>query len=289
MLINMIKARQIKEMPTIEEARANFEEVGRLFPVAEDVQCDTVDAGGIPAEWLSVPGATDERDVLYLHGGGYTIGSLETHRDLASRIGRAARARVLSIDYRLAPEHPHPAAVEDSVTAYRWTLSQGIDPAKMVIAGDSAGGGLTVATLLALRDAGEPMPTAGVCLSPWVDLAVTGESVRAKADIDPIVNADATIWMANLYAGDEDPCAPLISPLYADLQGLPPLLIQVGTAEILMDDATRFADRARPAGVDITLETWEHMVHVWQYFAAMLPEGQEAIDRIGEYIIKHTS
>ncbi len=289
MLIKMIRARQIKKMPTIEEARADFEEVGRMFPVADDVQIEPVNAGEIPAEWLVSSGASDRRVVFYLHGGGYTIGSLETHRDLASRIGKAAKARVLSIDYRLAPEHPHPAAVEDSVAAYRWLLSQGFDPAKIVIGGDSAGGGLTMATLLALRDADEPMPAAGVCLSPWVDLAITGESIKAKADVDPIVNPDATTWMAKLYAGEADPRTPLISPLYADLRGLPPLLIHVGTAEILMDDSIRLADRAKTAGVDVTLEPWEDMLHVWQYFAAMLPEGRQAIDRIGEFIVQHTS
>jgi acetyl esterase/lipase len=275
-------------MPTIQEARADFEEIGKMFPLAEDVKREPLTAGGIPVEWLTVPDISHERVVFYLHGGGYTIGSLDTHRDLASRIGRAAKAWVFLIEYRLAPENPYPAALDDAVAAYRWLLAEGIEPEKIVIAGDSAGGGLTVATLLALRDAGDSLPAAGVCLSPWVDLAVTGGSIADKAGVDPIVNLDATMWMAKLYAGDADLHDPLVSPLYADLRGLPPLLIQVGTAEILLDDATRLAERAEAAGVDVVLDTWEDMIHVWQYFAALLPEGREAIERIGAYIIQHT-
>lgn len=288
MLMKMIKAREVPKQPPIEQARTEFEEVGKMFPLADDVQCESVQADGVPAEWVTVPGASEERAILYLHGGGYAIGSLDTHRDLVSRLSRAASARALSVGYRLAPEHPHPAAVEDSTAAYRWLLSEGVDPARTVIAGDSAGGGLTVATLVALRDSGDPLPAAAVCLSPWVDLEGTGESMTAKAEVDPVVTPDGIAWMAKFYMGDADPRTPLISPLYADLQGLPPLLIQVGTSEVLLDDSTRLAECARAAGVNVTLEPWEDMVHVWQFFAAMLPEAREAIDRIGEFIREHT-
>jgi acetyl esterase/lipase len=272
----------------IEEQRAKMEIDLAQFQLPTDVRCDPVDAGGVPAEWITTPGVSIERVICYLHGGGYVLGSINTHREMASRFSRAASARVLILDYRLAPENPFPAAVDDSTAAYRWLLSIGVNPAQMVIAGESAGGGLTVATLVALRDAGEPLPAAGICLSPWVDLECLGESMVTKAEIDPVVNKDHILMLAKAYLGDTDPCTPLASPLYADLTGLPPLLIQVGTAECLFDDARRLADRARAAGVDVTLEPWDDMIHMWHMFAAILPEGQQAIDRIGEFIREHT-
>jgi acetyl esterase/lipase len=273
---------------SIEEQRATFGALTSRFKLAEDVRCQRVNPGGVPAEWITTPEAADERVIYYLHGGGYTLGSINTHREMISRISRAARARALAIDYRLAPENPFPAAVEDCTAAYRWLLSTGVDPARLVIVGDSAGGGLTVATLVALRDAGEPLPAAAVCLSPWVDLELLGESMTTKAEVDPTVPRQAGLEWAKAYLGGAHPRTPLASPLYADLTGLPPLLIQVGTAETLLDDATRLAERAKSAGVDVTLEVWDDMIHVWQFFAAMLPEGQQAIDRIGEFIRKHT-
>ncbi|MGD0205761.1 MAG: alpha/beta hydrolase fold domain-containing protein, partial [Dehalococcoidia bacterium] len=178
---------------------------------------------------------------------------------------------------------------EDSTAAYRWLLSTGVDPARLVIAGESAGGGLTVATLVALRDAGDPLPTAAVCLSPWVDLEGLGESMTTKAEIDPITQREDILELAKAYLGDAHPRTPLAAPLYADLRGLPPLLIQVGTAETLLDDSTRLAERARSAGIDVVLEPWDDMFHMWHFFAAMLPEGQQAIDRIGGFIRKHTA
>jgi monoterpene epsilon-lactone hydrolase len=191
---------------------------------------------------------------------------------------------VLSVDYRLAPEHPHPAAVEDATAAYRFLLDTGISPGNLAIGGDSAGGGLTVACLIALRDAGLPLPAAGVCISPWVDLTQSGESMDSKADEDPMVSREALQVMANAYLGGGDPKEATASPLFADLAGLPPLLIQVGTAETLLDDATRLAERAKSQGVDVTLEAWEEMIHVWHAFAVLLPEGRQAIERIGEFL-----
>lgn len=246
-----------------------------------------MDANGVPAEWVTAVGIEPEGVILYLHGGGYVIGSIATHRGLAERLSHAADARVLVIDYRLAPEHPFPAAVEDATTAYRWLLASGIHPARISIAGDSAGGGLAVATLVALRDAGDPLPTTGVCQSPWVDLEGIGESMTIRAGLDPMVQKEGLLHMASMYLGSAAPRTPLAAPLYADLTGLPPLLIQVGTSETLYDDAIRLADRATAAGVNVTLEPWQDMIHVWQLFAPMLPEGQQAIDRIGEYIRKH--
>jgi len=272
---------------SIEEQRAQMEVMFTQFQLPTDVRCDPVDAGGVPAEWITTPGVVAERVICYLHGGGYVMGSINTHREMVSRLSRAASARVLILDYRLAPENPFPAAVDDSTAAYRWLLSVGVDPARLVIAGESAGGGLTVATLVALRDAGESLPRAGICLSPWVDLECLGESMVTKAEIDPVLTRDSTLMLAKAYLGDTDPRTPLASPLYADLTGLPPLLIQVGTAEVLFDDATRLADRARAAGVDVILEPWDDMIHMWHSLAAILPEGEQAIDRIGEFIRQH--
>jgi acetyl esterase/lipase len=190
----------------------------------------------------------------------------------------------LAVDYRLAPEHPFPAAVEDAVAGYDWLLSTGVDPAQVIIGGDSAGGGLTVATLVALKDAGVPMPSADLCISPWTDLALTGGSLRSKADADPMIAPDRITRVRDAYVGDADPREPLASPIYADLSGLPPMLIQVGENEVLLDDSTRLAERAEAARVDVTLEVWPEMIHVWHFFAELLPEGQQAIDRIGEYL-----
>lgn len=274
--------------PSVQEMRARFEGMAGTFPFPEDVQRTAVDVDGVPGEWIAAPGANAAIAVLYLHGGGYVIGSIATHRDLCARISRASGARVLALDYRLAPEAPFPAAIEDATKAYRWLLRTGARPEGTVIAGDSAGGGLTLATLVALRDAGDPLPAAAVCLSPWVDLEGTGDSMTSKADADPIVARDPLKQMAQAYLGDADPRSPLASPLYADLRGLPPLLIQVGTSETLLDDSIRVADRARQAGVQVTLEPWDDMIHAWQIFAPMLPEGQQAIDRIGAFIAQHT-
>jgi acetyl esterase/lipase len=260
-----------------------------MFTVDADIRREVVSADGVEAEWVSAPDAEAGRAVLYLHGGGYVIGSINTHRSLAARLARASRARVLVIDYRLAPEHPHPVAVDDSVTAYRWMLAQGLKPARIVVAGDSAGGGLTLATLVAIRDAKVPLPAAGACLSPWVDLEGIGESMTTKADVDPIVQKAGIEQMAAAYLGGKDPRTPLAAPLYADLTGLPPLLIQVGTAETLLDDASRLAERARKAGVAVSYEPSEDMIHVWHLFASMLDEGRQAIDRIGEFVRKQAA
>jgi acetyl esterase/lipase len=286
-VLEILKSRPVLENPTIEEMRAAAEEAPR-FPLAEDVQCEAVDAGGVPGEWISTPEAIGEKVLYYLHGGGYVMCSVNTHREMISRLARAAGARALAINYRLAPENPFPAAVADATAAYRWLLSTGVDQARVVIAGDSAGGGLTVATLLALRDVDEPLPAAGICISPWVDMEGLGESMNTKAGVDPTVARDGIVDMGKGYLGGADPRTPLAAPIYADLRGLPPLLIQVGTAEVLLDDSTRLAERAKSAGVDVILETWEDMIHVWHSFAAILPEGQQAIDCIGKFIRKHT-
>lgn len=287
-IVEMLRSQPIVR-PSVEETRAGLEDMGQAFPVAPDVRCQSVHAGTVPAEWVAAPGAAEDRVILYLHGGGYVVGSVNTHRALAGSLSRAARARVLVLDYRLAPEHPFPAAVEDSTAAYRWLVRQGIESSRIVIAGDSAGGGLAVATLVALRDAKESLPAAGACISPWVDLEGTGESMKSKAAEDPMIASEVIEWFASLYVGAGNRRAPLAAPLYADLSGLPPLYIQVGTAETLLDDSTRLAERARKAGVEVVLDPWDGMIHVWPLFASMLDEGREAIERIGGFVRSRTA
>ncbi len=287
-IVNMLSARLNIAEPNLAELRARFEALGAMFPGAPDVNVESAKGCSVSAEWVIAPTADVSRTILYLHGGGYVIGSVATHRGLAARLSRAAAARVLVIEYRLAPENPHPAAVEDAVAAYRWLIATGAKPARMAIAGDSAGGGLTVATLVALRDAGEPLPATAVCLSPWVDLEALGESMTTKAGVDPIVQRDGLLGMAALYLNGASPRTPLAAPLHANRAGLPPLLVQVGGDETLLDDSKRLVQRARAASVDATLDVWKDMIHVWQLFAPTLREGQEAIERIGDYVRKHT-
>ena len=288
-VIENMRAQEQPEDLTIDEQRVDFEARTTLIPLASDIVCQPVQANGIPAEWVTAPEAENDRVILYLHGGGFVIGSINTHREIVSHISRAARARILLIDYRLAPEHPFPAGLEDAQTAYRWLINEGFDPGRMVIAGDSAGGGLTISTLLALRDNGDPLPAAGVCLSPWVDLEGLGESMTTNAISDPQGQRKTLLEMAEQYLAGADPRTPLAAPLYADLKGLPPLLIQAGMAETLLDDSTRLTALAREQGVDVILEPWEDMLHVWQFFAAIVPEAREAMAVIGEFVRKHTS
>jgi monoterpene epsilon-lactone hydrolase len=280
--IDAMKSLAQAQTSTPQEMRALFEQMAA--PAEADVKCEPVNAGGVGAEWISAPGATPDRAVLYLHGGGYVVGSVKTHRDLMGRVSRAAKARVLGLDYRLAPEHPFPAAVDDSIAAYRWMLQQDLRPSRIAVAGDSAGGGLVIATLVAIRDAKLQMPAAGVCLSPWVDLEGIGESMKTREEADPVVGRDMLTQMAAAYLGGNDARTPLAAPLYADLKGLPPLLIQVGDAEVLLDDSNRLAQRARAAGVQVKLEVWPEMIHVFQLFAGFLPEGQQAVEDIGQYL-----
>ncbi len=291
--IEVVRAHLAKLPPseslTVAKRRAQYERAEKVFPTPPEVKVEHVTAGNTPAEWLRPPSAEAGRVVLYLHGGGYVIGSPRSHRHLAAAIAAAAGASALLLDYRLAPEHPFPAAVDDARAAYRWLLDQGIAPARIVIAGDSAGGGLTVATLLALREARLPLPAAGVCISPWVDLTCSGASYQSKAAVDPIVRQAGVAEMARAYLGSTDPRSPLASPLFADLRGLPPLLIHVGGDEVLLDDAVALAERAKAAGVDATLEEYDRMVHVWHWFLPMLDEAQAAVESIGRFARARTA
>jgi epsilon-lactone hydrolase len=286
-VIERIKSAPQNPNASLESRRAGMERISERVPA--DVICEKVSAGGVPAEWIAAPGAAADRVILYLHGGGYVLGSINTHRAMISRIARASNSRALAIDYRLAPEHPFPAAVEDATAAYKCLLAQGYKPNKIVIAGDSAGGGLTLAALLAIRDAGIPMPAAAVPISPWTDLEGTGESVRTRAARDVMVTQENLAGSAKQYYGTHDPKDPLVSPVHANFRGLPPMLIHVGDAEILLDDSTRVAKSAKAAGVNVELEVWDDMPHVWHVFAKILPEGQQAIDKIGKFVIARTS
>ena len=217
------------------------------------------------------------------------MGSLSSHRQMIAHIARASASPVFSVAYRLAPENPFPAAVEDASAAYRWLVKKGFSPRRMAIAGDSAGGGLTLATLLTLRDAGDPLPSSGICISPWTDLTCSSDTYRTKSAADPIVNLEGSQEFAAMYLNGRDPKTPLASPLFADLAGLPPLLVQVGTEEALLNDSVALDRNARTAGVDCSLEIWEEMIHVWHLFAPILQKGREAVLRIGEYFHRHVS
>ena len=289
-VIRMLQERRAtRRRDAPEDDRVSYERMMSVFPLDEDIVCQRVGAGGVPAEWIAAPGASEDHTLVYFHGGGYVIGSMRTLRVTLSRISRAAGVRVLGLDYRLAPENPFPAALEDCLSAYRWLLSEGADPAKIVFAGESAGGGLTVAALVALRYLGEPLPAGGIGVSSWADLALSGESMTTNAEVDPSVSREGLWSRTKNYMGDRDPRTPLASPINADLHGLPPLLLMVGSIEVVLDDSTRLVERAKAAGVDATLEVWDGMPHNWHTFAPMLPEGQRAIDRMAEFIRQHTS
>ncbi|MGH9847011.1 MAG: alpha/beta hydrolase [Blastocatellia bacterium] len=269
---------------SLAESRVNFDQQGQQLPLPDGVTIEATIAGGVPAQWFRAKNVHTDAAMLYLHGGGYMVGSSTSHRHLIAVLGEAASVAVLAPDYRLGPEHPFPAAVEDAVSAYRHLTQSGIAPDRILIAGDSAGGGLTVATMVALRDRQLPLPAAGVCLSPWADLTNTAESYTTRAAVDPILSRERLDEMAAAYLQGQDARLPLASPVFADLTGLPPLLIQVGTDEVLFDDATRLDARAKAAGIEVRLEAWEEMIHVWHYFYPLLAEGREAIARVGEFV-----
>jgi monoterpene epsilon-lactone hydrolase len=249
------------------------------------VSCERVSVGAIDAEWIAASGAPTDKAILYFHGGGFRLGSVSSHRELIARISEASGRRVLAINYRLAPEYRFPAALEDAMTAYGWMRDQGLKPENIAFAGDSAGGNLVLAAMLSLRERGLPLPAAGVLMSPWTDLAATGASYTSRADADPIHQRPMILALAKNYLGpDGDPRNPLASPLYADLAGLPPLLIQVGDRETVLDDSIMFAEKARAAGIDVELQVWDGMIHVFQMFGAELAEARRAIVSIAGFL-----
>jgi monoterpene epsilon-lactone hydrolase len=287
-LMDMLLAQRAREAgspaPPIAESRAVADSAADVYPLPGDVVVTEVSAGGVPACWLDSPDVDPGKVLLYLHGGGYQTGSVRSHRELAARLGREAGARVLLLGYRLAPEHRYPAAIDDALAAWRWLRTDvGLPASSMVIAGDSAGGGLSAALMVAVRDAEEAPAAGAALLSPWTDLACTGPSITERSDQDPIIAAGRLEEMAATYLGGADPRSPLASPLYADLSRLPPLLIQVGTAEMLLSDSLRFAEAAEAAGVEVELHVEEGLPHVFPLMANA-PEAHAASTLIGRFL-----
>lgn len=272
------------EQPTLEERRTSMDGLSAAFPIPENCAEEEISAGGVHGLWQVAEGAATDRAVLYLHGGGYVVGSSKSHRHVTAELSAQTGAAVLSVDYGLAPENPYPEGIEDAVTAYTWLLEEkGIEPAKIMISGDSAGGGLTIATLLMLRDRELGEPGGAMVISPWVDLTGDAKSMETRAALDPMVQREGLMESASQYLAGKDPASHLASPVFARLDGLPPLLIQVGTDETLYDDALRLAGNAAAAKVDVTLEIWDNMIHVWHAFFPMLEEGRQALAKMGEF------
>jgi len=271
--------------PTAEAARRTFRAMEILIPrPPRSTRTTAVDAGGVKADCITTPASRADRHVLYLHGGAYRVGSPSTYRHFTWRVASVARARVLAIDYRLAPEHPFPAPLEDALSAYRWMLENGATPNRLLVMGDSAGGGLALALLLKLRDEHLPLPAAAVALSPWTDLASTGASLKLNARADPMIKAEYVPKFAAEYLAGANPRNPYASPLYGDPSGLPPTLIQVGDDEVLRDDSVRMADKMRRANCRVELQIWPRVPHCWHLLAPVLPEARAAIARMSDFI-----
>ncbi len=270
------------------ERRQRLDDVGSVWPVADDVSLVPIDANGVPGEYSIVPGSDPSRILIFFHGGGYCSGSILSHRRMVSEAGRAAGIRTLAIAYRLAPEYPFPAAYDDVLTAWRFLRSQGIAAARIAIGGDSAGAGLAVGVINKLRDAHEELPACAWLVSPWTDLAMSGSTLASNDAADPLIHKGYLNELADAYLPAEiDRKDPRVSPLYADLRILPPILIQVGSAETLLDDATRFAAVAGAADVPVTLEIWPHMIHAWHLWNAHLEPGRRALVSAGAFIRRH--
>lgn len=275
------------DLAHIVEMRERLDRLSRFLKRALRVSAEATTVNGLYAEWLRPKAAPEGKVLLYFHGGAYLVGSCQTHRQLVSHIARAARINALVPEYRLAPEHPFPAAIEDAVGVYRSLLARGFKPNDIYIAGDSAGGGLTIATLLSLRHAAVPLPAAAVLLSPFLDVTASGESAVTRAGQDPWFDAKEVVVVADNYCrGGEDLKHPLVSPVFANVAGLPPTFIQVGDDEILLSDSTRFAEKMKAAGLDVEIEIWPEMWHVFQLFVGKMPESRRAIRRIGAYLRK---
>jgi epsilon-lactone hydrolase len=274
-----------RSQTSVERIRRRLERFGNLVPPPpQDTEISRLELDGVPAVHVATPQSLGDRHLLYLHGGAHISGSPALYRDFIWRIAAATRSRVTILDHRLAPEHPFPAALDDAVIAYRRLLSDGADPQRMAIAGESSGGGLALSALLRLRDEGTPLPAAAVALSPWTDLALTGPSLQANAKADPMIRSDEAPRLAALYLAGADPRTPYASPLYGDPADFPPTLIQVGSDEILLDDSVRMAARLRDAGRDVEIEIWPRMPHVWQLWPRIIPEANVAIARIGAFV-----
>jgi epsilon-lactone hydrolase len=271
----------------LDELRERYETLLATAPVPDDIDVVAVDANGVAALQVRAPGASSTRTLVWLHSGGYLLGSAQGYRAFGYELSRAADATALLVDYRLAPENPYPAANDDALAATEWALNKG-NPNSTVLGGDSAGGALCVATLVSLRDRGGALPAAAVCVSPMLDLAATGESMDTNRDVDPVCSRETVAMLGGTYLGGGDVTNPIASPLYADVSGLPPILLTAGSAETLMDDSVRLAEKVRAAGGEVTLEIAEDMVHIWPLFHSILPEARLSIDRIGAFVRDHS-
>jgi monoterpene epsilon-lactone hydrolase len=273
---------------SVQHLRQDAEKGAGFFgKLPADFELSPITINGLPAEWMMPAQAERDKVIFYVHGGGYVLGSIQAHRAIVAKFVKGSGIGAFVFDYRLAPEHTFPAAIDDSLKAYRFLLAEGIRPANIICVGDSAGGGLCLATLLALKDQDIPLPAAAVVLSPWTDLKNTGESFQTKAQVDTITWKEAQTVFSKYYAGDNDPGLPWISPLYGDLHGLPPMLIYVGGDELLLDDSTRFAEKAKDAGVDVTLKVGEGMFHCYPACAPLFPEASQAMAEMCAFIKKH--
>jgi len=275
-LLRMIAA---NPLPTeLEAMRQAVDSDSERFPLDPDIKVERVlVAIGVPAEWTWTEAADPKRVVLYLHGGGYVFGSILSHRHLVAEIGRASGSRTLAIDYRLSPENPFPAAVDDALASYRYLLEKGFEPGHIALVGDSAGGGLVVSTLVAIKEADLPQPACGWVISPWVDMEASGETFASRADADPMVKREIIVKFAQAYLNGADPRSPLASPIHADLRGIAPLLIHVGASEVLLDDSLRLARMAGAADVSVRLDIWPEMIHIWHVFHRILGDGRKAV------------
>jgi acetyl esterase/lipase len=274
---------------TIEGNRARSADTAKLMRIPKGVTVTDVNVDGLPSKWITPSGSNLGKVILHLHGGGYVTGGADSHLMMCIPMAQTLKTKILLPEYRLAPEHPFPAAVDDAVKIYRWLLTQGHQPQDIIISGDSAGGGLALATVLSLRNASDPLPAAIVCMSPWTDLTFTGQSHITKAGADPVLLTDVLREWATCYVGTETPNNPLISPIYADFHGFPPLLIQVGSEEVLLDDTHMLAEKAKSAGVDVTLKVWDDLWHVWPALGDLLPESKKAFKEIGDFIDIHVT
>ncbi len=272
---------EVKKLPIAERRVADDKNAGN-FPLPEGTEIQAVTTENFKGEWVRTPNVRRDAALLYLHGGAYVFCSPRSHRHLVAGLSAATNLPAFALDYRLAPELPFPAAVEDTINAYHWLLSQGFSPDKIIVAGDSAGGGLTLALMISLREAGLPLPAAGVLICPWVDLTLSGASYSATPEA--LSTRGRLVGLVQFYLNGADVKNPLASPLFADLSGLPPLLIHGGTADPFFSDSISLEPVAKAAGVETTLEVWEDMVHIWHYYHPMLSEGQAAIAKIGEFV-----
>jgi acetyl esterase/lipase len=276
-----------KPIPSEIKANRAFLDAGAR-PLAKGVKGTLINASGVTAEMQIPEGAASDAVILYFHGGGYVGGSIASHRNLTGNLALASKCQLLSVEYRLAPENPHPAAVEDAINSYKWLLSEGYDPKKIAISGDSAGGGLAIAAQLKIRDEGLPLPVASAPISPWIDMGLSGDTMSSRQSRDPLIRLDLIREFKSQFLGpnnnSDDPYA---SPLQADLSGLPPMLIHVGDDEMLLSDSERLAEKASAAGVSVTLEVWPEMIHVWHTFVGLFPEAQDGINRIAEFFSIH--